>query len=111
MQPRNVKLFTRLPSGTTFTATTQIAGRGRGSNVWVSPSGCLIFSTVLQHELSINAHAPIIFIQYIIAMAVVKAIKNYDPGSGNQGYRDVEVRLKWPNDICKHYYHCYIASD
>ncbi|TGZ83394.1 class II aaRS and biotin synthetase [Ascodesmis nigricans] len=96
---KNVKLLTRLPSGTTFTATTQIAGRGRGSNVWVSPQGCLIFSTVLEHPLFINTHSPIVFVQYIVAMAIVKAIKNYDPASGSRGYKDIDVKLKWPNDI------------
>jgi biotin--protein ligase len=37
-----------------------------------------------------------LFIQYIASMAVVKAVKSY-----GEGYDDVPVHLKWPNDICK----------
>jgi biotin--protein ligase len=36
------------------------------------------------------------FIQYLASMAVVEAVKFY-----GEGYEDVPVRLKWPNDICK----------
>ena len=44
---KNTKLLRNLPTGFTATATQQVAGRGRGSNVWVSPAGQLIFSTVI----------------------------------------------------------------
>jgi biotin--protein ligase len=39
--------------------------------------------------------APVVFIQYLAAMAVVKGIKSYD-----KGYADLPVKMKWPNDIC-----------
>lgn len=73
-----------------------MAGRGRGSNVWVSPAGALIFSTVLRHPLEKIQSAPVVFIQYLAAMAVVQGIKNYDAG-----YSELPVKLKWPNDVCK----------
>jgi Biotin-(acetyl-CoA carboxylase) ligase len=46
--------------------------------------------------------APIVFIQYLAAMAVVKGIKSYD-----KGYENMPVKLKWPNDICELYFHLY----
>ncbi|KAI9682802.1 MAG: biotin holocarboxylase synthetase [Bathelium mastoideum] len=94
MLEKNSSLLSHLPQGFTFTATTQVAGRGRGSNVWVSPPGSLMFSTVLRHPLHLNASAPVIFIQYLAALAIAQGITTYDKGYGN-----VPVKLKWPNDI------------
>ncbi|KAI9846795.1 MAG: biotin holocarboxylase synthetase [Sclerophora amabilis] len=95
MLEKNPQLLRNLPSGFTATATVQVAGRGRGSNVWVSPAGSLIFSTCIRHphEAASNK-SPVIFVQYIAAMAVVEAVKSYDPG-----YQNVPIKLKWPNDI------------
>jgi len=78
----------------TIAATTQVAGRGRGSNVWVSPAGCLIMSTVINHPAHFAATRPIVFIQYLAAVAIVEAIQSYGPG-----YSNLPVKLKWPNDI------------
>ena len=91
---KNYKLLSNLPSGFTVAATTQVAGRGRGSNVWVAPAGSLIMSTVINHPASLATSRPIVFIQYLAAIAIIEAIKSYD-----SGYEDVPVKLKWPNDI------------
>ncbi|KAK6580245.1 hypothetical protein PZA11_007267 [Diplocarpon coronariae] len=91
---KNPQLLSRLPPGFTITATTQVAGRGRGSNVWVSPAGCLIFSTTMKHPMGLSSTAPVVFIQYLAAIAVAEGIQSYD-----RGYQDVPVKLKWPNDI------------
>ncbi|KAL2856670.1 biotin-protein ligase [Aspergillus pseudoustus] len=91
---KNVKLLRNLPTGTTATATTQVAGRGRGSNVWVSPAGALIFSTVVRHPMEKMQSAPVVLIQYLSALAVVQGIRSYD-----EGYDAMPVKLKWPNDI------------
>ncbi|KAJ5501342.1 Biotin-protein ligase N-terminal [Penicillium expansum] len=91
---KNTKLLRQLPQGFTATATAQIAGRGRGSNVWVSPAGSLIFSTVVRHPIDKIQSAPVVFLQYLSAMAVVRGIKNYA-----KGYEKIPVKLKWPNDI------------
>lgn len=91
---RNPSLLRNLPQGFTMTATTQIAGRGRGSNVWIAPPGALMFSSVVHHPFQLTQSAPIIFIQYVAALAIVRGIKAYAPG-----YSKLPVRLKWPNDI------------
>ena len=92
---RNTELLRRLPAGFTATATVQVAGRGRGSNVWVSPAGSLMFSTVIRHPVSLTTQAPVVFLQYLAALAIVEGIKTYD-----SGFRSLPIKLKWPNDIC-----------
>jgi biotin--protein ligase len=91
---RNPSLLRSLPNGFTITATTQIAGRGRGSNVWIAPPGALMFSTVLHHSFTLSQSAPVVFIQYLAALAIVQGIASYAPG-----YEKIPVKLKWPNDI------------
>jgi biotin--protein ligase len=91
---KNPTLLRKLPSGFTMTATTQVAGRGRGGNVWISPPGGLMFSTVMHHSMAMSQTAPVVFIQYLAALAIVQGIKNYAPG-----YSKIPVKLKWPNDI------------
>jgi len=56
-----------------------------------------MFSTVLRHPLAINSRAPIVFIQYIAALAVAEGVQTYDGRSS--AYRRMPVKLKWPNDI------------
>ena len=91
---KNPALLRNLPSGFTMTAATQIAGRGRGGNVWVAPPGALMFSTVMHHSFTMSQSAPVVFIQYLAALAIVQGIKGYAPG-----YDKIPVKLKWPNDI------------
>jgi biotin--protein ligase len=91
---KNPSLLRNLPNGFTITATTQIAGRGRGNNVWIAPPGALMFSTVVHHSFILSQSAPVVFIQYLAALAIVQGIKNYAPG-----YSAIPVKLKWPNDI------------
>ncbi|KAF1814851.1 class II aaRS and biotin synthetase [Eremomyces bilateralis CBS 781.70] len=91
---KNVKLLNHLPHGFTATATTQVAGRGRGSNVWVTPPGALMFSTVIRHPLKSLNTSPVVFIQYLAALAIVDGIKSYGPG-----YSKLPIKLKWPNDV------------
>lgn len=91
---KNHKLLSHLSTGFTLAATTQVAGRGRGSNVWVAPPGSLIMSTVINHPAHLASTRPIVFIQYLAAIAIVEAIKTYDVG-----YEDFPVKVKWPNDV------------
>ncbi|AEO59119.1 hypothetical protein MYCTH_2119403 [Thermothelomyces thermophilus ATCC 42464] len=90
----NHNLLSKLPTGFTFAATTQIAGRGRGANVWVAPPGSLIMSTVINHPAHYAATRPIVFIQYLAALSIVEAVKSYD-----DGYSEFPIKIKWPNDV------------
>lgn len=92
MLDKNFALCQHLPNGFVCNATTQIAGRGRGRNSWISPPGCLQFSMVLRHPVRAK-HASAVFVQYLVALAVVESVCSLP------GYEDVPLRLKWPNDI------------
>ena len=85
----NPTLLAHLPTGAVTVATTQLAARGRGSNVWISPAGALAFSVVVRHPVTDTAS--VVFVQYLAALAVVDAIASSHP--------HLPVRLKWPNDI------------
>ncbi|KAF8420495.1 biotin-protein ligase [Tirmania nivea] len=91
---KNYSLLEKLPNGLTSIATMQISARGRGNNAWISPLGALGFSTILKHPMELSVQAPVVFVQYLTAMAIVEGIKTYAPG-----YQDIPVKLKWPNDI------------
>ena len=53
-----------------------------------------MFSTCIRHPMAKMNSAPVVFVQYLAAMAIVDGIKSYDAG-----YRDIPVKLKWPNDV------------
>jgi biotin--protein ligase len=38
--------------------------------------------------------APVVFVQYLAALAIVRGVQSYAPG-----YASLPVKLKWPNDI------------
>lgn len=54
--------------------------------------GALQFSFLVRHSTRLS-HAPVVFIQYLIALAVVESIRE------RKGYEDVPLRVKWPNDV------------
>lgn len=54
-----------------------------------------MFSTVIRHPMAQMQAAPVVFVQYLAAMAIVQGIKSYD----GRLYRDLPIKLKWPNDI------------
>ncbi|KAG8695162.1 biotin holocarboxylase synthetase, partial [Ceratobasidium sp. 395] len=90
---RNATLLAALPHPVLSLATIQLAGRGRGSNSWLSPLGCLQFSLLLRVPKEIPFNRTV-FIQYMFGLAVTEACRKVMPGV--EGDR---VRLKWPNDI------------
>ncbi|KAK9453699.1 biotin-protein ligase [Dipodascopsis uninucleata] len=94
MMEKNLSLMRLLPFGYTNVSSTQIAGRGRGGNHWVSPIGIMSFSTLIRHPINLQSIAPIVFIQYLASMALVEAVRHYGVGC-----ESLDVRLKWPNDI------------
>jgi len=85
---RNPLLLTSLPSPMVCMASFQLSGRGRGSNVWLSPPGCLQYSILLTLPSSLSSK--VVFIQYLAALSICEAIDE----DGRLG-----VKIKWPNDI------------
>jgi biotin--protein ligase len=83
-------------------ASRQLAGRGRGTNSWLTPPGCLPFSLLLRVQLSSTPTTPafpsakLVFIQYLCALAVVEACRDEKVLGERVGSK---VRVKWPNDI------------
>ncbi|POM76377.1 Biotin-acetyl-CoA-carboxylase [Phytophthora palmivora] len=80
------------PAGLVCYTDLQSSGKGRGSNSWSSPEGCLTFS--FQSAFTDGTTLP--FVQYLVSLAVIKAVEAVNatlPGSAGP------VRIKWPNDI------------
>jgi biotin--protein ligase len=53
-----------------------------------------MFSTVIRHSMQLTQTAPVVFVQYLAAIAIVRGVQTYAPG-----YAKLPVKLKWPNDI------------
>ena len=66
----------------------QTAGRGRGSNAWWSPRGCLMFSLVLARTESSSRLPPY---SLCVGLGVRAAIAEL--------LVDQDVKVKWPNDV------------
>lgn len=97
----NPNLLRHLPSGLTFTATTQIAGRGRGGNVWINPKGVMATSIVFKVPSGAKQISSIVTLQYLCSLALIELILGYGSDVQGQGcgYEDMPLRLKWPNDM------------
>lgn len=54
----------------------------------------MMFSTVVRHAMDLMQKAPVVFVQYLAALAIVRGIQTYGPG-----YASLPVKMKWPNDI------------
>jgi len=87
-----------LPVPIVSVATFQLSGRGRGSNTWLSPAGCLQFSILVRTPLRASGlYAPrLVLVQYLAALAIVRACRDERALGAERGAR---VRLKWPNDV------------
>lgn len=96
----NPNWLRHLPTGFTLTATTQVAGRGRGGNVWVNPHGVMATSVLFRVPSTPEKNFAIVTLQYLCSLVVIELILNYGapPGAG-VGYEDMPLRLKWPNDM------------
>ncbi|XP_078618613.1 biotin--protein ligase-like [Branchiostoma floridae x Branchiostoma japonicum] len=71
----------------------QTSGQGRGGNVWLSPLGCAMFTLHVRIPLQSELGHRLPFIQHIMALAVVDSVRTLP------GYQDIDLWLKWPNDI------------
>eukprot|EP00946_MAST-07B_sp_MAST-7B-sp1_P001046 g1046.t1 len=74
---------------TACVADRQTGGKGRGSNVWVSPPGCLLFS--FNFAATDGTRLP--FAQYLMSLALIKAVQSLE------GCENLPIKIKWPNDI------------
>ncbi|KAL4608729.1 biotin-protein ligase isoform X1 [Arapaima gigas] len=74
-------------------AARQTKGRGRGRNAWLSPLGCAMFTVHVCIDISSQLGQKIAFLQHLAALAVVEAVRTLP------GYEDIDLRVKWPNDI------------
>ncbi|KAF9467167.1 hypothetical protein BDZ94DRAFT_1249739 [Collybia nuda] len=92
---KNPRFMSRLPTPLVSIASYQLAGRGRGGNIWLSQSGGLQFSTLLRVSLSSFPASKLVFVQYLFALAVVEACRDETV----LGSRGGAIRLKWPNDL------------
>jgi biotin--protein ligase len=95
---RNPRLLASLQAPIVSLATFQLSGRGRGSNAWLSPPGCLQFSILVRVPLrALALPAPrLVFVQYLAGLAIVRACCD---GRALGAERGARVRLKWPNDV------------
>ncbi|XP_035752335.1 biotin--protein ligase isoform X1 [Egretta garzetta] len=74
-------------------AVRQTRGKGRGGNVWLSPVGCALSTLHITIPLHSNLGQRIPFIQHLVSLAVVESVRSIP------GYEDIDLRVKWPNDI------------
>ncbi|XP_054611639.1 biotin--protein ligase isoform X2 [Dunckerocampus dactyliophorus] len=80
-------------AGLILIAGQQSQGRGRGKNAWLSPVGCAMFTLCVQVKLCSRLGQKISFLQHLVALAVIEAVRTLP------GYQDIDLRVKWPNDI------------
>lgn len=69
-----IEPFTGL-DGLVAIARQQTSGKGRGENQWLSPVGCAMFSLHLTVSLASKLGQRLGFVQHLMALAVVRAIK------------------------------------
>ncbi|XP_038657486.1 biotin--protein ligase isoform X1 [Scyliorhinus canicula] len=88
-------LMLQLPEevGLIAIAIRQTQGKGRGGNTWLSPIGCAMFTLHVRISIHSQLGQNISFVQHLVALAAVESVVSMP------GYEDVDLRLKWPNDI------------
>ncbi|KAM9969987.1 hypothetical protein ACTFIR_001825 [Dictyostelium discoideum] len=88
-QSLSLKYLSNTKQGIVVVSDQQTNGKGRGGNQWVSPMGCLLYS--FKCKQTDGTKLP--FLQYVAGLALIEAIHSFPIAS------DLNVRLKWPNDI------------
>ncbi|XP_026672843.1 biotin--protein ligase [Ceratina calcarata] len=71
----------------------QTNGKGRGTNVWLNPEGSATFTLQLHIKMNTIVGQRISILQHLISVAIISAFKS------QPGYEELDLRLKWPNDI------------
>ncbi|ESO02413.1 hypothetical protein HELRODRAFT_65278 [Helobdella robusta] len=74
-------------------ASMQTSGQGRGGNVWLSPEGCALCSLHIRLPLNSPLGQHVSCLQHLVALAIVLSVRE------KKGYEDIDLRIKWPNDI------------
>ncbi|XP_051006241.1 biotin--protein ligase [Acomys russatus] len=74
-------------------AVRQTQGKGRGPNAWLSPVGCALSTLLVSVPLRSQLGQRIPFVQHLMSLAVVEAVRSVPE------YEDINLRVKWPNDI------------
>uniref|UniRef100_A0A8C6VKD5 Holocarboxylase synthetase n=1 Tax=Naja naja TaxID=35670 RepID=A0A8C6VKD5_NAJNA len=74
-------------------AVQQLQGKGRGGNTWLSPVGTALSTLLVIIPLTSKLGQRIPFIQHLVSLAIVEAVRSIP------GYQEIDLRLKWPNDI------------
>ncbi|XP_063126483.1 biotin--protein ligase isoform X5 [Rattus norvegicus] len=74
-------------------AVRQTQGKGRGPNAWLSPVGCALSTLLVSIPLRSQLGQRIPFVQHLMSLAVVEAVRSIPE------YEDINLRVKWPNDI------------
>ncbi|XP_060226762.1 biotin--protein ligase isoform X5 [Meriones unguiculatus] len=74
-------------------AVRQTQGKGRGPNAWLSPVGCALSTLLACVPSKSELGQRIPFVQHLMSLAVVEAVRSIP------GYEDINLRVKWPNDI------------
>ncbi|TFK06839.1 Biotin--protein ligase [Platysternon megacephalum] len=92
---KNLLLMFNLPQEMDLIAIAvrQTQGKGRGGNVWLSPVGCALSTLHVSIPLCSQLGQRIPFIQHLVSLAVVESVRSIP------GYQDIDLRVKWPNDI------------
>lgn len=95
MLDRNPRFLANLPNPLLCLAAYQLQGRGRGTNMWLSPYGCLQFSLALRIPSAKVPMNKLVFLQYLFSLAIAEACRD-EAVLGRYGEA---VKIKWPNDI------------
>ncbi|XP_021111936.1 biotin--protein ligase isoform X2 [Heterocephalus glaber] len=74
-------------------AVRQTEGKGRGPNSWLSPLGCALSTVLVAIPLRSQLGQRIPFVQHLMSLAIVEAVRSIPE------YQDINLRVKWPNDI------------
>uniref|UniRef100_A0A0R3T889 BPL/LPL catalytic domain-containing protein n=1 Tax=Rodentolepis nana TaxID=102285 RepID=A0A0R3T889_RODNA len=99
-------ILQKLPkqSGLVLISAIQTAGIGRGNNQWISPRGMACFTLhfdlpLLDNEASCKLSQVLTWTQHLSSIAVTQTCNELLCQYDNGNELDVEIKIKWPNDI------------
>lgn len=90
-----IDVATKQEPNTIVIAKEQLKGRGQGTNVWQSPTGCAMGSVRFACRKISPLGSRICFLQHIMVLAAAKTLEQLN----DQKLGKSRIKLKWPNDI------------